>query len=624
MRLAVRTALGLLTLALAACGGGDPPKTAQGSIGDVVVVLQGSDEPLPFDPRGGRITAVTQEIARLVGHPVILELDTALSPELKASLEETVLASFETFARELVLLQREDSAMFAQARKIERVVCKYDAVAKESSGVLEDDGRRLAVRAPPDGFPLLERWIVTSAVYDAHVEELEARWGEADPTGLPAREQAAWFDYMTRTRAGAGYLWIANRRKRPGAGSGDDLRVEHVGRIASLARVVEKGSKLEKKVNRFLLENATFLGSFQASPPGMFKAEPSIVRRVLDAYQAWLDRSVPSFDDEERRALARAVFERQGVCGHECSPEAVFPRFDRLAFGLSIYDAWVKDGAPIEGPPGPRGELFKSVVCPHKPRGEAETEIRYGCSQFFAATLRDDAERARLADVIAKRRDVRLLEVALLNLPYQGGPQVLALVESLKEDALARRGLSILFHDLARRDDVKSVLEKAAPRWWRDTPARRGFALLVMARQWEGLDVHYGDNQWTRFVAEFGGPIRSDVLTAYLAEGARAVEMTPKIWPALAKGRDRDELVAKSLALLLERDRVGRTSRARAPMLLLRTRYCSERDEAGFAAVRAAIERWAREHPDDAASVSNARADFTVSRCAKAPEPERD
>ncbi|MBX3214394.1 MAG: hypothetical protein KF850_20330 [Labilithrix sp.] len=610
----LRGALAIVALAClaGACGGADAGRaeaqTPAGGIRDVIVVLKGSSEPLPFDPRGGRLTIVTQEITRLLGHPLVLELDAALSPELVASLEETVLASFETVARELVLLQKEDPEMFAKARAIERVACVYDAVAKESDGKLDASGKLLVVRAPPDRFPLLERWVVTQAVYDAHIGDLEARWGEAEPSRLAPREQAPYFAYMTATRPGAGYLWIAARAKN--GGRWDQLRVEHVGRILALADVVDAREPLARKVRRFLLGVMPFVGGLGGAR-GAREVDPAVIRRVVGAYEAWLARSVPSLDDEERLMIARAVLDRHS------GSEVVLPGFDRFAFGMSVWDAWVQDGARTELPEGPRGKLHESVVCPVKRRGEAETEIRYGCSDFFRLALGDDALRARLAGAIAQRRDTKLLETALLNLGYGQGSQALALVESMKDEALFRHGVSVLFHDLARRDDVKNALEKAAPRWWRDAPGRRGLTLLVMARQWERLGVHYGDNQWTRFVAEFGGRVPSDVFAAYLAEGARAVEMAPTLWPALTKDKERDELLAKSLPVLLGRDRDARSSRARPMLVLLRGRLCEEKNAAGLETFRATLERWRSAHPDDAAAVSNAVADFTLARCAK-------
>lgn len=608
------------------CGGGGEhadAKAPQGAIREVVVVLKGGDEPLPFDPRGGRLTVVTQEIARLVGHPIVLELDTALSPELKSSLEETVLASFETIARELVLLQKEDPEMFAKARAIERVVCVYDAVAKSSEGELRANGTVLAVRSPPDHFPLLERWILSQAVYDAHVADLEARWGEADPTKLAPREHAPYFAYMMKTRPGAGHLWIAARAKRgEGSKPWDELRAEHVERIVKLSAVVEQQTPLARKVNAFLLESAPFVGTL-SEEGGSKKLDAAAARRVVAAYEAWLGRNVPTFDDEERLKLERALFEQ-----HFGGSSAAFPGFDRFAFGLSVYDAWSKEGARVELPPGPRGELQKAVVCPVKRRPldvpDSEREIRHGCSRFFASVLADDRARARLVTTIETRRDTKLLETALLDLGHDQGTRALALVEALRDEALFRHGFGVLFHDLARRDDVKSALEKAASRWWRDAPSRRGLALLVMARQWDHLHVHYGDNQWSRFVAEYGGPIQRDVFAAYLSEGPRAIEMTPKMWPALAKTPERDELVARSLPLLLARDREARSSRARPVLVLLRTRLCAEKNASALATIRATLERWRSEHPDDAAAVSNAVADFTLARCAKpAPSDER-
>ncbi|MDF2696123.1 MAG: hypothetical protein K0S65_4506, partial [Labilithrix sp.] len=120
-------------------------------------------------------------------------------------------------------------------------------------------------------------------------------------------------------------------------------------------------------------------------------------------------------------------------------------------------------------------------------------------------------------------------------------------------------------------------------------------------------------------VAEFGGPVQRDVFAAYLAEGPSAIEMAPKIWPALAKGTDRDDLVAKSLPILLARDREARSSRTGPVLVLLRQRLCDEKNATGLSTVRASLLRWRAEHDDetDAAVVSNALADFTLERCAK-------
>ncbi len=613
-----------------ACGGGDAESRAgaatAGEIRDVVVVLKDSREPLPFDPRRGRITLVTRELETLVGHRVVLVLDTALSPELVASLEETVLASFEGLVRELTLVERDDKEMFEMARRLERVVCTYDAALEESTATLDASGKVLSVRAPPERFPLLERGLMTDALYRAFTNELDARYGEADPTRLPPRDHAAYFAYMTRTRPGAGYVWIASRagkergQRRATTKAEHDpwttLRLVHVGRIVALAGVVDARGPLAKRIRAFLLESAGFLAGF-TSPSDGGRADPAALREVLAAYDKWLSGSVASFDAGERLALAKVVFDRSASrCGADCAHDASFPSLDRLAFGLSVYDEWMRTGARVDLPDDDSGRLFKTVVCPKARLGEAEKEIRYGCSEFFARTLREDSARSRLAGAILKRRDGRLLETALLNLGTNEGPSAVALVDAMTpDDALFRHGVRVAFHDLARRDDVKSALEKAAPRWWRDAPARRGLAFLVLARQWEHLDVHYGDNQWRRFVAEFGGAVGREILAGYLAEGSRAVEMIPKVWLALARTADRDALVAKSLAVLLDKDRELQTARAVPVLLLLRRRLCEERNETGLAGVRAELERWSRAHATDASGVANALADFTLARC---------
>lgn len=598
-----------LALVLAACG--SSPSTT-GSIKDVTVVLKGSSTPLPFDPRGGRITAVTREIAELVGHPIVLELDTALSPELKASLEETVLASFETIARELVRLKRDDPDMFARARRIERVVCTYDAVIRASSGKLEKGGTVLAVRSPPDRWPLLERGIFSDAVYFAHVAELDARWGEADPTKLSPSEQARWLAYMLSTRPGAGNLWVAERAKK--GRSWEGLRAEHLERILRLSAVAT--APTDKRVRTFLAGSMAYAGSLKRDKDE--RVDPALARRVFDAYEAWLVREAPAFDDGERYEVVRAIFEDSaGVCrGHGCPTDALFPRFDIIGFALSIYDAWVREGAKLDPGEGQRAEVYQRLLGPTARRGEAETEIHLGKSVFFERAFADETLRSRLADAIRARRDKRLLELALLNLGYKNGPAGVAFAELMARDAeLFRHTLSVLFYDHARRDDVRHALEEAAPRWWRDAPDRRGFVLLVVARKHDDLHVHYADNQWTRFAAEYGGPITRDVFEAYLREGPRAIEMAPKLWPALPKGPMKSELIAAALPTLIARDAADRTTRARATLGLLRTRLCADRDAAGMALVRAAVERAARSHPEQQPNLSNALVDLTPARC---------
>jgi hypothetical protein len=326
--------------------------------------------------------------------------------------------------------------------------------------------------------------------------------------------------------------------------------------------------------------------------------------------------------DEDRLAVARAVFEhRSTMCGLECAPDAALPGFDRFAFGMTIVDEWARAGHPVSGPPGPRTKLFQTVVCPAARSVGATTTNRYGCSDFFAQALHVEADRKRLRDAALARRDPALVDAIVLNLGYGAGADALAFVESLSaDDALFRRGMRVLFDDLARRDDVRNALESAALRWWRDAPARRGAAVYVFARRYARLEASYGDEQWKRLVPELGGPLSRDVYASYLAEGPGAIALAPTLWPALAKGTYRAELLARALPELLARDREARTSRGPKMLAALRGRLCGERDAAGMAAVRAEVARWVRAHPDDSASLSNALSDLSLDRC-RADDP---
>lgn len=54
----------------------------------------------------------------------------------------------------------------------------------------------------------------------------------------------------------------------------------------------------------------------------------------------------------------------------------------------------------------------------------------------------------------------------------------------------------------------------------------------------------------------------------------------------------------------------------------LRTRLCEEKNGAGLTAMRASMERWAKEHPDGQAAVANALVDYNMAKCVK-PVAER-
>jgi hypothetical protein len=577
-------------------GCGEEPKTPQqGAITDVVVVLKGGSEPLPFDPRGGRLTVVTREIQGLVGHQIVLELDTALSPELKASLEETVLASFETIARELVILQKEDPDMFAAAKKIERVRCHYDAVAKESDGELEDGGRILSVTSPPDRFPLLERGILLDAVYTSHIDALDKRWGELDPSRLSPSQQGAYFTYMMTTRPGAGYLWIAARASNA-QHNWDSLRVEHFKRIIRLSNAVDQESALAEKIRHFLAGEIDY---------------PMRTPELHHDYATWLGQNISRLNDDDQLKVANAIFMRH-------NETVTLPSFDRFGYGMMLYDRWTQGKV--------HGDLEKAVVCPKTRRGEAETEIMWSCSGFFEVTLRDPRDRAQLANTIIKRNeDRRLLELTLLNIGHDDGKHAIEFTDLFQSrPALFQQAVRLLVFDNKRRDDVQSALEPAGPRWWRDLPALRGTTLLVFGEKYDHLDAYYGDNQWQRWIAEYGGAVKRDVMQSFLAEGPRAVELVPKMWLAFAKGTERDDTYARALPVLLESDRTQRTSRSTKVLSLLRIRLCNEKNSTGLTTMRSSIERWASEHSDSRAMVSNALADYTLARCKVIDHDKRD
>lgn len=559
------------------CGGGQGART--GGIDDVVVVTRGGPDRLPFNPRGSRITMVAAEIQRVIGHPLVFELDTALSPELVSSLESTVLASFETVARELVNLQKHDPGAFAKARTVTRIVCTYDAVAKYSDGKL--DGTVLRVKSPPDRYPLLERGVFSELVARADEDALDARWGDVDPAKLAPRDRRPYFEYMMMTRPGYGYLW-SHRRARAGS------RLAHIGRIVTLARFTSDDADLDRRVMEFLTRSDVvgFMGHEPASP-------------TKSAYQQWILQA--NLDEKGRLEISRTMFPGRYEVG------ASFPEIDAFAFVFASYDAWRKAGEP-ETP------FSKELICPSKPFFEEATELHFSCGRLASALLSVGKDRERLAEVVGRRKDKRLLELVLLN--YGGGNSAavnaVKFLESLADEELFQHGFRVLFFDHHRESDVNYALKDAAGRWWHDAPNRRPQALLVIARQNASLHPHYSESAWSRFPPEYGGLLPAELFERFLAQGWYAAHLAPNMWPVIERSPRRDQLIAQALPGLLEHGKD-----AQADLALLRDRFCKERNASGLAQSRASIAGWVRTHPAGAADVSNALHDFELARCPK-------
>ncbi len=608
-----------------ACGAPDPGTRApEAGIRDVVILKQGSQVPLPFDPRGGRLTRVTGELFAMLGHPVVLELDTALSPEIAAHFEETVLASFETLLRELASVKARSPRLFAEAAWVERVVVTYDAVATESRGELVKGKKVLLVRAPPDRFPLLVPGVVTEAIFELALREAEARYGEASPGRLPESEAEAWFSYMTETSA-----WIRVRStksarteaREKGLDLDDTLRLAHLERIARFGIHTNAKSALGQKVKAWLLE--AFDVADRTPRPGRLadRADPDVSERAAKAYDAWLRGAAGSFDTRDHLTVLRVLERRVRDCGETCAAKAPFPSVDLFASGIAVHDDWVRSGAPVEPPATAQGDAWRFVVCPSA-RKAGSPGLPSSCSPWVDVALTDPEWRRRLAEVILAKRNERLLETVLLNASSRSGKHAPLLLDAVgRDERLFGVGARLLAVDQARNDAVANALEAEAAGWWRPHPSRRGLVLFLAARRWERAGLHYADSDAPRFAAEHGGPAGGDALARFFAFGPRSAELAPFAWKALARSGERDEGVARAATSLLDRDRHDHTTQASLTLARLRRRLCEEKNANGLATLRAELERWARAHPDDTASVANAIADATLAKCPRPDAP---
>jgi AcrR family transcriptional regulator len=103
----------LLGVACVRQGGPDRPVAVGG--GAVVIVFSQAPEELPFNPRGARLLAATQQLEAIVAHPVAIQLDAALLPQWAQNFENGLASGIENVARDFDAMKHVSPRVFAYA-----------------------------------------------------------------------------------------------------------------------------------------------------------------------------------------------------------------------------------------------------------------------------------------------------------------------------------------------------------------------------------------------------------------------------------------------------------------------------------------------------------------------------
>jgi hypothetical protein len=623
-----RLAVAAMLLA-AGCGSGraagrGAAYAAGASTHGVYVAIVPPARELPFDPSNARLLQASRELADIAGHPVTLEIDAALVPQGRSSLEHELVRSIEHAARDLAAFKKERPRAFATiAASLDAIACRYRATVREPQARFDPGERRVIVTQTAPGSSLVPPGLLRAALEDAFEAELARRYAAKMPDEVPPAERAAYFEHLTQTRPGYGNL--SERRARKARGElpeldalATDPHAETILRVARLGEILGASTDaLAAAVREWLVgEAAYFAHAYDTRAEVIARLAPSSPwRRAEAAWVRWLNAHLASLSDAGRVAIARAAFPSRGRCREPdpCPDQpASMPGFDRIAFGLAVVDEWRAGGHRTEGE-GERFELHDGIVCPHTTREDGRRTRNRGCNAaFYRIAMATQATRARLVSELARRGDPRVVDEVFANAELVPSDRVVAVWRGLEpHPSLWQAAARVVVEHLLEEREHADAIVAEANRLWRDAPQRRGTALLILAHGTRGMDRSYSDPRWADFPKRYGEPVSQKALSSFLDHGARAMQLVPSIWPALGKDYSRAEPIVARLDAFVADSGVRRGSGGEptATLRAIAGRMCDENAAGELARLHTWLEQRVRSHPGEAAALSTLVAD---------------
>jgi hypothetical protein len=542
---------GLVSLAVLLTAGCGPapgaqtgPVAADGTtLGLVVVVISPKPEKLPFDPRGARLRAATAELGEIVGHPVTFVIDAGLAAEWRSSFDGQLVDAVETVARDMDALKKGNPDAFAYgATALDKLVCRYRAVATQPEGTLDDQARTLTIVEPGAGYALVPPGLVQGVLEDAYEARADARYAAMAPREVPVAERHAYFSFLSSGRATRGDKSVLRERE-----------CEVLTKLVELATVVgASDAKLAAEIDRRLLqERSLFVQGYvhhgddaQGAAPAFHAAER--------AWVGWLNARFPTMTAENKLSVLRDVFVR-GFNGKGYLPFA-FPGFDKVGASLGVVDAWIAAGHPDTfAAHSADNALYEYVVCPHPKDAGGNRSMGPRCDyhlQRFA--VENDVARARLVDALLKRKDALFTEYTFADMTYADGPtdaltRFLSLFRAVEADTAT---WTIAAKVLAERADGggQRLLDETR-RLWTAYPTRRGALLWILVNA-----DPYGNGavDWAGFAHDYGAKLAESDLAAMLDLAPRGMAHVPTLWPALSSGWPRARVLVPRMDAWLD------------------------------------------------------------------------
>lgn len=611
---ALLLALLVLTVSCVRQGGPERPVVVGG--GAVVVLFSQAPEELPFNPRGARLLAATQQLEDLVEHPVAIQLDAALLPQWAQNFENGLAGAIENVARDLAWMKQVRPRIFAfGAPSLRRIECHYDATARFYTPTFDDRTGTLTISGPvtpaatssvQQGGPavaLIEEGAVRIAIPEAYVTDyLERLFARVEPESAPLGDLDRYWDYLDRAQSG--YLRYNRDAVRPS--NGDDSRAVTLHRVVRFApRVPPQNAALTAAVREALVAGADFFGR-------AYMVFSQVPRQTLStaswrdadaAWAGWLDRNIDTFSEDEQRTFARsALFVRRDETGSPPLSSSI----DVLGIALHVVDRWIAAGHTASREGLAHQPLFQHLVCPLGRGENGRPTTPSGCSNgVYTHAAATSSGRARLIKAISARKDAAFTETVFINLRGDGAQERANLFEvwrGLEGDALDWPTATRTIAESAMTGSAgRNELYDEGLRLWRSRPEYRGETLYLLA----GLEpynlIRSGLVDWPQFDRIFGSPIDAAAYTAYLRQGPLAISNVAGLWPALGPGFSR---IAPLLPLLdaYIQDRLIKQYNFNSPEQPLKdiaSRLCADHAEADLALLNGYFRKRASERPSE-------------------------
>jgi hypothetical protein len=597
-----------LGLGLAACGSPQAQTFPHHRNADMVVfVTFGNARPASFDPRSPdpRVHADYTQLSQLVGHDIEFHFDDALVPQW-TDFDGLFAQCLETVAADLSRLAHDQPTLFTRvAPRLQRIDVTYDATAAHDWRATADADGNVHVVLVPETSQLVPPGAVREALLEADEKAFAARFLKRGPDDVSPSEWSDYVDYLLRDGESGD--------SRP-KGLSEQQRFESTPRaqvvlaMTRLADLVPPTDPTTTRVRKYLVEQGLdMLESAywnrmtlvqQASPDSAWK-------RAEAAWMKWLLSRMPTLTDAERLHLYPHFYVKTMGADAGHFQGAAFPGLDRMALGLSVFDAWIAAGHPvtqIEGgsAPSPSGSLYDTFVCARLFRPDGTVASRpNACDEVFYRFALDGSDaRARFFQYVAQKRDAALATQVFGDLGVTD--DALDLWPKLSDDDASWRAATRVLADASSPDD-KDRLWPEIRRQWKASPAKHG-ALLYLVLQIDRY--HNGKVDWSALRTDLGGPVTRDDFGALLEASPQALSRAYVVLPALSTGWSRMDLLGPRLAQMAEPGR-GLANLAQA--------LCDEGNQADLAKLGAFATTVAHEKPSQQPYTSNAL--DVVQRC---------